>query len=1437
MIKKRNLILSILVVAVVAFFSGPVTTRSQSGGTLPAFGHVFIVVEENAGFSQTTGSNMPYLTSLYSNTAGLTGVFGGLATNYNADTHPSIGNYMTLSTGQILTNNDSETPSSFPVSANNIALALQNAGKTWKDYHETNGTYYVRHDPLAYMTNINSSNIVSFSQFSSDLASGTLPNLSWIVPNGCDDGHDCSLSTADNWLKSNIGPLLSSALFKKDGLLIVVFDEDSNTGNSCGLTTGTGCGGQVEAVVVSPFVTNVSGGATSSTSYEHENTLRTMAQGLGLTSFPGAAASASAMSDLFTASGGGGGTPLSITTTSLPGGTQGTAYPSTQLGATGGTTPYTWTATGLPSGLSLSSGGVLSGTPSQSGTFTPSFQATDSSAPKQSASATINIQIGTSGGGGGGGTTVSLTPSSLGFTQAVGGTSATQFATLTNPSGGTTVTSVSSAITPTGGPFAFAGVGTCNTGQSLAPGTSCTFSIHFTPAAAQSYTGALTVTNSAGTQTVSLSGTGTSSGGGGTSLSITTTSLPSGTQGQVYPSTQLNATGGSTPYTWTATGLPSSLSLSAGGAISGTPTQSGTFAPVFQVTDSSSTKQTAIATLDISITASSGGGGGGGTGSCNLYVSPSGSDSNSGTSTSSAWQTVEKAFSTVQAGQTVCLMGGTYPIPSTLQSGGYSQILRNSGTASSLITITNYPGQVAIIEGNTRVEAAHVQFQGAPANAGTSQGLVFDGSTTTQALGVIDVMYSHDVTFDHIEIRNAQYHAGLYQYSDSSSGGGYNIHVTGCYIHDNGRPGVGINTDHGIYWDQTQGAGNLIANNLLEHNVSTGVQLYPNTAQVTVEENTIINNGDMGIVVWGSNDTIANNVLAGNGEVGGFTQLVIDLGSNHVIDSNIFWDSNTANQGYTDNTGQTVTHSIVKDPMFVAPGSNNFQLQSASPAINVANTSYQQSIDIMAVARTTPDLGSYEFTSGSGGGGGGGGGGTTVTLLPSSLSFTQAVGGTSATQLATITNTSTTTTVTSLATAITPAGAPFAFAGVGTCTTGQSLAPGASCTFSVNFTPAAAQSYTATLTVTDSAGTQTVSLSGTGTSSGGGGGGGGTTSCNLYVSPSGSDSNSGSSSSSPWKTVQKAFSSASAGQTVCLMGGTYPIPSTLQTGGYSQILNNSGTSASWITITNYPNQVAVIHGNTRVNGSFVKFVGTPLTAPGLVFEGPTGQALGMIDVMNTHDATFDHIEIRNGDYHAAFYQYNGYNIKLLGSYVHDNGRPGQINTDQGVYWDATTGSGNVIANNVVEHNVSSGIQLYPSPSNVTVEENTIVNNGNYGMVVYGSNNAVVNNVFSNNGAVANNPQLKIYKSSGITVDSNILWSTTASQQGYTTASGVKTKPTNTIIKDPMFDDLTVTLQESGHNYHLQTGSPAVGVSNMGYTQPSDKDGVSRVLPVLGAYEQ
>ena len=82
--------------------------------------------------------------------------------------------------------------------------------------------------------------------------------------------------------------------------------------------------------------------------------------------------------------------PLTISTTTLPAGTVGTAYSAT-LAATGGVSPYSWSASGLPSGLSISSAGTISGTPTASGTFSASITVLDSTNAKVSASETIGV--------------------------------------------------------------------------------------------------------------------------------------------------------------------------------------------------------------------------------------------------------------------------------------------------------------------------------------------------------------------------------------------------------------------------------------------------------------------------------------------------------------------------------------------------------------------------------------------------------------------------------------------------------------------------------------------------------------------------------------------------------------------------------------------------------------------------------------------------------------------------------------------------------------------------------------------------------------------------------------------------------------------------------------------------------------------------------------
>jgi hypothetical protein len=101
--------------------------------------------------------------------------------------------------------------------------------------------------------------------------------------------------------------------------------------------------------------------------------------------------------------------PMAVTTSSLAAGTAGSAYSQTLTG-TGGTGTFTWSETGSLDGLSLSSGGALTGTPSSSGTFPITFTETDANHVAQSRSLSLSVAASSGGGGGGGGTTTTTAP-------------------------------------------------------------------------------------------------------------------------------------------------------------------------------------------------------------------------------------------------------------------------------------------------------------------------------------------------------------------------------------------------------------------------------------------------------------------------------------------------------------------------------------------------------------------------------------------------------------------------------------------------------------------------------------------------------------------------------------------------------------------------------------------------------------------------------------------------------------------------------------------------------------------------------------------------------------------------------------------------------------------------------------------------------------------
>jgi acid phosphatase len=200
------------------------------------------------------------------------------------------------------------------IDGDNIVRALTNSGKTWRGYFENMpsqgyiggdaGNYVQRHNPFSWYSDVANSvaqqdNMYPFTQFAVDVAADSFSNFSFIAPNLLDDAHGTGtqgpvslLLAADNWLRTNIGSLLSTQPFQPggDGVLIIAFDEseqtgvsgDSATDNACSPTQSSGCGGHIALVMIGP---NVKPGSTTSNTYQSQNLLHTMIHLLGMSDY------------------------------------------------------------------------------------------------------------------------------------------------------------------------------------------------------------------------------------------------------------------------------------------------------------------------------------------------------------------------------------------------------------------------------------------------------------------------------------------------------------------------------------------------------------------------------------------------------------------------------------------------------------------------------------------------------------------------------------------------------------------------------------------------------------------------------------------------------------------------------------------------------------------------------------------------------------------------------------------------------------------------------------------------------------------------------------------------------------------------------------------------------------------------------------------------
>ncbi len=359
--------------------------------------------------------------------------------------------------------------------------------------------------------------------------------------------------------------------------------------------------------------------------------------------------------------------------------------------------------------------------------------------------------------------------------------------------------------------------------------------------------------------------------------------------------------------------------------------------------------------------------------------------------------------------------------------------------------------------------------------------------------------------------------------------------------------------------------------------------------------------------------------------------------------------------------------------------------------------------------------------------------------------------------------------------------------------------------------------------------------------------------CTYYLSPGGSDTNSGTI-QAPWKHLQKAFDTLTAGQVVCLRTGTYEPAGAYNTPSYRHTISRSGQQGNPIVIRNYPGETAIVLGLVVVRGNYLKLRGTP-SSGGFIFQGPLGsdasgvkgKGASQVWLDKCHNVVLDHVEIRQNDYHAGLYASEVSDVQVLGCYVHDNGRfdvdtdaMGQhpVNVDQGIYWAASDGT-NRIANCLLEHNRSANLQLFAGSGKITgltIVENTIVKAMNSGVIIgkAADGNIFANNIVSMNSQQTNNRQIRLADdASNNIIDTNISWgrTTTSERVDTSTLTGSGNVVRNLMVLDPLFVDFP------GGNYHLRPGSQAINVSLLAGAESVDIDGVRRPSRTsLGAYE-
>lgn len=206
----------------------------------PHYRHVVWIMLENVGYSVVGSTSAPYFNRLAASC--------GLATNQVAVAHPSLPNYIALTSGSTQGITDDGEPDTHRLHVANLFSEL---GSNWRSLvesmpsrcdHVTSGQYAARHNPAVYYTNLGAT--CARNDVPLTLPLNLNAGFTLIVPNVCNDMHSCAPSVGDAWLRRIVPRIVASAQYQARSLVVfITFDESDSAPTN-----------RVATIVVAPSV-------------------------------------------------------------------------------------------------------------------------------------------------------------------------------------------------------------------------------------------------------------------------------------------------------------------------------------------------------------------------------------------------------------------------------------------------------------------------------------------------------------------------------------------------------------------------------------------------------------------------------------------------------------------------------------------------------------------------------------------------------------------------------------------------------------------------------------------------------------------------------------------------------------------------------------------------------------------------------------------------------------------------------------------------------------------------------------------------------------------------------------------------------------------------------------------------------------------------------